>query len=148
MATKHPAIVTGYAQMWPREVYDIKRRQGKKFLEKAIEPLDKPGIYVLYRDDHPYYVGKAGKSLFWRIHAHANRPKDPYYNFWNFFSVFVVPDKRHLSEVEGILIASMQTANSATPRLKRIGLPSEIGRILAKKRVIPYSKQSKREPVL
>jgi hypothetical protein len=121
---------------------DIRLGKGKTFLEIAIGPLDKPGIYVLYRDDRPYYVGKTGGSLFRRIHAHANRPSDPYYNYWNFFSVFVVPDKRHLSEVEGILIASIQTANSATPRLKRIVLPAEIGRILAKGRVISYPKKA------
>jgi len=74
--------------------------------------LDQPGVYILYREDQPYYVGQA-TCLYDRIWAHANRPKDRHYNFWNFFSAFVVPDKRHIDEVEGILVASMPMDNSS-----------------------------------
>jgi len=38
-----------------------------------------------------------------------SKPRDRYFNFWNFFSAFVVPDSDHVDEVEGILITSMQT---------------------------------------
>jgi hypothetical protein len=39
------------------------------------------------------------------------------YNFWTHFSAFVVEDVAHRNELEGILIAAMPTANSATPDL-------------------------------
>lgn len=127
-------IVSKYAQMWPREVFDIK--EGNRLLMNVRELLSRPGVYILYRDDHPYYVGKTAGPLFNRIWAHANRPKDKYYNFWNFFSAFEVP-KGHIGEVEGLLIAAMPlTANSANPRIKRINLPNNIGRILRKLRRI------------
>ena len=40
-------------------------------------------MYVLYRDDHPYYVGKTGGSLFDRIWHHAIQSHGRYYNLWN-----------------------------------------------------------------
>src|SRR3989344_256115 len=93
-------------------------------------------VYVLYRDDHPYYIGKTKGRLFHRIWSHANASRDRYYNFWNYFSAFVVPDKRHIDEVEGVLIASTLTANNATPKIKRLYLPNEVARILRQRRVI------------
>jgi hypothetical protein len=46
--------------MWPREVF---YRSGsvnpRKRLSKELEFLERPGVYVLYRDDVPYYIGKA-----------------------------------------------------------------------------------------
>ena len=128
-------IVSAYAQMWPREVFDIREPKRHKFLGSIKKLLSQPGVYVLYRDDHPYYVGKTARPLFDRIWNHANQPKDKYYNFWNFFSAFVVP-RRHIREVEGRLIAAMPTANSANPRIKRLDLPREVGRILANRRLI------------
>ena len=29
--------------------------------------LNKPGVYILYRDDEPYYIGKTGKPLIKRL---------------------------------------------------------------------------------
>jgi len=128
-------IVSQCAQMWPREVFDIK--EGNRLLTNVRDLLAEPGVYVLYRDDHPYYIGKTAGILFNRIWAHANRPKDKYYNFWNFFSAFVVPEQEHIGEVEGLLIAAMPlTANSANPRIKRIHLPNNVGKILRKLRRI------------
>ena|SRR3989344_4144754 len=132
MASKK--IITKYAQMWPREVFDIK--EGKRLLSTVRERLDESGVYVLYRDDHPYYIGKTKGRLFHRIWSHANASRDRYYNFWNYFSAFVVPDKRHIDEVEGVLIASTLTANNATPKIKRLYLPNEVARILRQRRVI------------
>ena len=61
MAAKQGTIVTGYARMWPREVF------GKAGLKKEIlDFLENPGVYILYRDDKPYYIGQAkstGMSL-------------------------------------------------------------------------------------
>ncbi|MBI4739065.1 GIY-YIG nuclease family protein [Candidatus Woesearchaeota archaeon] len=133
MSIKHK-VVTGYAKMWPREVFDIK--EGKRLLDSIRQLLSEPGVYVLYRDDLPYYVGKTTKPLFNRIWAHANKPKDKYYNFWNFFSAFVVPHTDHISEVEGLLIAAMPTSNSANPKISRIDLPREVGQILHRLRRI------------
>jgi hypothetical protein len=68
--------------------------------------------------------------------AHANRPGDRYYQFWNFFSAFSVPAKRHRDEVEGILMAAMPTAHSASQHLPRIELPARVGRLLRRRREI------------
>jgi len=132
MATSRRSIVTGYAQMWPREIFDI--REGNTIVAWKERLLAKPRVYVLYRDDHPNYIGMTRRSLFGRIWPHANMPKDKYYNFWNFFSAFVVPDTRHIGQVEGILIAAMPTANSANPRIKRINFSPAITRVLKKLR--------------
>ena len=127
------AIVDGYTRTWPRRVFDIKE-QGR-LADDVREALREPGVYVLYRDDHPYYVGKTSRPLFNRIWAHANRPQDRYSNFWNFFSAFAIATKKHRDEVEGILIAAMPTtANSSNPRFHRIKLPNRVGRLLRKDR--------------
>jgi len=126
-------IVLRYAQMWPRAVFDIK--EGNQFLGSVRESLNAAGVYVLYRDDHPYYIGKTTGALFNRILEHANHPYDRYYNFWNYFSAYVAENPEHIDELEGILIAAMPTAvNSANPRIQRISLPNEVARILRKAR--------------
>ena len=84
-------------------------------------------MYVLFRNDQPYYVGKT-PSLFDRINNHATITKGRYYHFWTYFSVFVIPNRKHRDEIEGILIASMPIANGATPKIKRIPLPSDVAR--------------------
>lgn len=119
--------VVGFVSMWPREICDvtIPERKGRLFIGE-FEDLEKPGVYVLYRNDQPYYIGKA-ERLASRIHDHSNKTTDPYFNFWNFFSAFVVADKRHIGEVETILIAAMPTtANSSTPHIHEIKLPQQI----------------------
>jgi len=127
------SIVTGYAQTWPREVVDIHKKID--LLIKRLRLLRGTGVYVLYRDDHPYYVGQTTGSLFERLHDHANKTTDKWYHLWNYFSAFEVP-KGHLDEVEAILIAAMPTANGANPRISPIALPREIRRILAERRRI------------
>ena len=132
-------IVTGYAKLWPRDVLNIHKGNAlilnARELSKGLSILRKPGVYILYRDEHPYYVGQASNTLFSRLHDHANKSTDAYFNFWNSFSAFAVP-KEHLDEVEAILIAAMPTANSSNPRYKPIPLPKEIVRILAARRRI------------
>ena len=94
-------------------------------LQRVWSSCSQPGVYVLYRDDVPYYVGKADwlrKRLWW----HALKPDARYYNFWNFFSAFVVLDATQRNEVEGILISAMPTANSAQPKLPKEKLPKEV----------------------
>jgi GIY-YIG catalytic domain len=91
------------------------------------ECLQEPGVYVLFRNDQPYYVGKA-TNLFKRIKNHATKTRARYYHFWNYFSAFVIPNPKHRHEIEGILIASMPIANGATPKIKRIPLPLDVAR--------------------
>jgi hypothetical protein len=115
--------ISGYARMWPRALFNIK--DGKRLLVKSVPTLEKPGVYVLYRDDVPYYVGKATK-LRRRIGTHATKAGGKYYNFWNYFSVFVVENSRFRNHLEGALIAAMPTANGARPKIKKAVLPPDI----------------------
>jgi hypothetical protein len=126
-------IVRSIAQMWPREVFDIHNKKG--LLIKQKELLRGTGVYVLYRDDRPYYIGQTRRPLFERLHDHANKSSDKWYSLWNFFSAFEVPNQ-HVDEVEAILIAAIPTANSARPSIPPVELPREIRRTLAERRRI------------
>jgi hypothetical protein len=86
-------------------------------------------VYVLYRDDVPYYVGKA-TTLRRRLWSHANRPNSKYYNFWSYFSIFAIEDVAIRNQLEGVLIAAMPTANGAKPRIKKAQLPSDVRKLL------------------
>jgi hypothetical protein len=134
MPSRRKSIVLGYATLWPREAFDIKT--GRKLSQGVKDALREPGVYVLYRDDHPYYVGKTGRPLFNRIWVHANQPLDRYYNFWNFFSVFTVRTAKYRTDVEGILIAAMPTANSSSPQFPRLKLPAHVLHLLHSRRLI------------
>jgi hypothetical protein len=91
--------------------------------------LNEPGVYVLYRDDTPYYVGKTGKPLIKRVGGHALKPNWRRYNFWNYFSAFTIKDERHRDEVEAILISAMPTAaNSSKPKIDKTHQPLRIRR--------------------
>jgi hypothetical protein len=126
--TKRRGLVTGYARMWPREIFDI--RKGKSLLASQFEFLREKGVYVLYRDEHPYYVGKTQVSLFKRLRRHAIRPQGRYYNFWNLFSAFAVPDEKGRNELEAILIAAIPTVNSAEPKLTKMKFPPEVSKLV------------------
>lgn len=126
MPKSNERIITGFAKMWPRAVFEMK--ESNRHPADIKDALQSPGVYVLYRDDMPYYIGKTAGKLWVRIWAHANHPKDRYYNFWNYFSAFQVPDARHLDEIEGVLIASMPTQNGAIRRIPRIHIPTAIAR--------------------
>jgi len=125
---KPSKAVTQYAQMCPREIFDhiskVEESRSRP-LARSLEFLKQPGVYIPYRDDLPYYIGKANK-LRQRLWLHATKPQARYYNFWNFFSAFVVPEVARRNEIEGILIAAMPTANSAQPRLPREKFPPEL----------------------
>ena len=115
-------MIDGFISMWPREACDIRPKGEGRLFIRGVPELQKPGVYVLYREDQPYYIGQA-EVLRRRLYAHANQTTDRYYNFWNLFSAFIVRDKKYLDEVETILIAAMPTANSATPKLRRVPMP-------------------------
>jgi hypothetical protein len=126
-------VVAEYARMWPREVFDClipnESSGRKKILGKGLDLVNEPGVYVLYRNDIPYYIGQAAK-LRHRLWSHAGSPGARYGNFWNYFSAFVIHDPKLRDEVEGILIAAMPTANSAKPKLKRAKYPLVVSRMV------------------
>ena len=123
-----PKLVEKYARLWPREVFDyITSEPGKRaeYLAKQLPILRQPGVYVLYRDDMPYYVGKASNWLWHRLHVHARKPGGRYNNFWNYFSVFVIHDPGQRDAVESILIAAFPRVNSAKPKIDREPMPKK-----------------------
>jgi predicted GIY-YIG superfamily endonuclease len=116
--------------MWPRSLFK-KKSKGKLLIKIEVEELEQPGVYVLYKGDELYYVGKANR-LMSRLHDHANKVTDDYYAHWDYFSAFVLvgelaDTKQKLAELEAILIAAMPRAtNRATPRFKRIPIPKSL----------------------
>jgi GIY-YIG catalytic domain len=128
-------IVSGYARMWPREVFGLFPAQKnaaskrKKAMATGLDFLQKAGVYILYKDDEPYYIGQATK-LQTRLRGHAVKAESRYFHFWNFFSAFAVSNPSHRDELEGILIAAMPTANSAKPKLQRERMPKEVRDLL------------------
>ncbi len=127
-------MVSGYARMWPRAVFYTKALNPESGRERSLgrelEFLQRGGVYVLYRDDTPYYVGKAEK-LRRRLHLWATEPSSPHFHFWNYFSAFAVDDPKRRDELEGVLIASLPSANNGSkPKLKSAGLPKEVKDLL------------------
>ena len=131
------AIIIGeYARMWPRDIFFRRLRKGnsrkgpssrKRYLFRDIPLLRKPGVYVLYRDDVPYYIGQATR-LRTRLWAHACKPDGRYYNHWNFFPPLSLRTRIRGTRLNVSLIAAMPTANSMKP-LKKEKKPPEIIRM-------------------
>lgn len=112
-------------RMWPRALFHM--REGMDILK---ESLDKAGVYVLYRNDEPYYIGKTSRPLIKRLKVHALKPNARRYNFWNYFSAFQIDDPALRNEVEAILISAMPTAaNGARPRIPRMPLDRKAAKI-------------------
>ena len=129
-----------YARMWPRELFY--RRLSKprpiagskknppvptQWLYKTMDLLAQPGVYVLYLEGVPYYVGQAN-MLRSALAAHARVPQSHYFRHWNYFSAFVV-DKKDLDRIEAILIAALPTANGRN-LLKKEPFPPELTEML------------------
>jgi hypothetical protein len=129
-----------YARMWPRELFY--RRLSKprpiagskknppvttQWLYKTMDMLAQPGVYVLYLDGVPYYVGQA-EMLRSALAAHARVPQSHYFRHWNYFSAFVV-DKKDLDRIEAIVIAALPTANGRK-LLKKEPFPPELTEML------------------
>ena len=117
--------VKQFFRMWPRALFHMK--DGKDVLA---ENMQQPGVYVLYRDDEPYYIGKTSKPLLKRLSTHALKPNARRYNFWNYFSAFEITNATHRDEVEAILISAMPTANSSRPKFDRKQLDRRAARLL------------------
>ena len=67
-----------FFRMWPRELFRKKDTKGHLLIKQHVPELRHPGVYMLYKGDELYYVGKA-KSLYLRLHSHSNRVTDEYY---------------------------------------------------------------------
>jgi hypothetical protein len=133
-AISNTGVVKEFARMWPREVFDYPGAE-KKFLANELLIPKQPGVYILYRDDLPYYIGKSDRTLFGRLFEHARRPGGRYDYFWNYFSVFVIPEARNRTMVESMLIAAMPTANSAKPKaFDRHPIPPEVIKMMKHQR--------------
>jgi len=127
-----------FLRLWPRQIFKL--FEGKKLAAKQLPSLKKPGVYVLYRGDEPYYIGKATRRLFSRLHDHANKMTDPYYAFWDHFSCFAFADhsrnkRKKIGDIEAVLIAAMPRAmNSSKRRWPKGGvLPKHIRAMMGSK---------------
>lgn len=125
-------MIKSYVRMWPREIYTIKDRN--KPLDSVRKELrQKPGIYILYQNGQPYYVGQA-KNLWNRIRNHAMNQNAKHYHLWTHFSAFILSDTQHINELEGLIIPAFGSgiANNSRRRMKRILLPKDAAKRLAK----------------
>jgi hypothetical protein len=116
-----------FIRMWPRAIFTTSSEgQGKRgkppAIARTIRELESPGVYILYRDDQPFYVGQAKGKLRIRLRSHATNVGSIRSYFWNYFSAFLVHDKEKIDEIEAILIAAMPSAlsNGAAPHLHRL----------------------------
>lgn len=119
-----------FFRMWPRELFRRKDKNGL-VIKREVPELQRSGVYILYRGDELYYVGKATK-LFSRLHDHSNKITDEYYAHWDYFSAFALADtvtdsRAKMMELEAILIAAMPRAtNRSTPRFERVRIPKSL----------------------
>ena len=120
-----------FFRMWPRDLFKKKDDKGRLLIKREVPELRCPGVYVLYKGDELYYVGKAAR-LFSRLHDHSNKITDDYYAHWDYFSAFALADtgnesRDKLEELEAILIAAMPRAtNKSTPRFERVKIPKSL----------------------
>ncbi|QNI31228.1 GIY-YIG nuclease family protein [Alloacidobacterium dinghuense] len=119
-----------FFRMWPRKVFRTKDSKKRLLIKTNVPDLKHPGVYVLYRGDELYYIGRA-QNLFSRLHDHANKIADRYYPHWNYFSAFAVTsangNQQKIAELEAILIAAMPRAtNKSTPRFKKVRIPKAL----------------------
>ena len=130
-----------HARMWPRAVFDAPsiKRKGRKMADD-LPILRKGGVYILYREDSPYYIGQATKFIT-RLRTHST-PGGRYDLFWDYFSLFVIEDKDERNKIEAILITAFPTANGATPRIKRDPYDKDV------KRLVRMMRSSKTQQIL
>jgi hypothetical protein len=67
-------LVSQFVRMWPREIFDA-AADGRSTVAHEIEALEHTGVYILYRDDKPFYIDQAKKTkLRFRLRQHATNP--------------------------------------------------------------------------
>ncbi|MFH1631368.1 MAG: GIY-YIG nuclease family protein, partial [Candidatus Aenigmatarchaeota archaeon] len=74
------------------------------------------GIYVLYKDDKVYYIGKA-TSGFWRLWSHFKRSK--HVGKWDKFSIFRFRTGNLTALETLILHISKPKGNKSIPRIPK-----------------------------
>ena len=85
------------------------------------------GIYILYKKDIIYYVGKAA-DLKNRIATHQ---EDHHKNRWDRFSLFIVRNNSHIPELESLLINICEPeGNKAYPKGRAINLKPDFRKLL------------------
>ncbi len=87
-------LVRAYGEKLPGTVLGIFWKEFRKLVRGH------SGIYVLYKDEIPHYVGKAS-SLSWRIRAHL---RDRLKGKWDSFSFYAVRSTRYLKHLESLLL--------------------------------------------
>ena len=131
--TDTEAKIPWHARMWLRAVFDApSTKHGGRKMAYDLEILKKGGVYILYREDVPYYIGQATKFIS-RLRTHST-PGGRYDLFWTYFSLFVIPDKDERNKIEAILITAFPTANGATPRIKRDPYDKDVKALVRKMR--------------
>lgn len=136
------SIVKEFCRLWPREVFYMKK--GNKYHVSLKEQLNKSGVYILYREDKPHYIGKGmgQKGVFARIKSHATKPDNKRFNFWTHFSAYIV-DKKYVDAVESILINAIPlAANDVKPRHEKIKIPKDIKAAILDLKKIPVNDKS------
>jgi excinuclease UvrABC nuclease subunit len=119
-----------FFRMWPRELFRKKDKNGL-VIKREVPERQHSGVYMLYKGDELYYVGKA-KNLFSRLHDHSNKITDEYYAHWDYFSAFALAKtvenpRSKMTELEAILIAAMpRSTNRSTPRFERVRIPRSL----------------------
>jgi len=124
---KQTNLISNFIRMWPRAIFNtpekIEGHRGKQpSIAMTIEELKRPGVYILYRDDVPFYVGKTEGKLFDRLWQHANSVGGLRTYSWNYFSAFIIEKPGYIDEVEAILISAMPSiiSNSSKPKLIKV----------------------------
>ena len=119
-----------FLRMWPRKLFE-KKNKNRLMIKKEVPALEGPGVYMLYRGDDLYYVGKANR-LYRRLHDHSNKATDEYYAHWDHFSAFAIVGtakkaRTKMTEFEAILIAAVPTAtNRSKPRFNPVRIPRSL----------------------
>jgi hypothetical protein len=130
-------LVKKFIRMWPRSIFSTPVGDGRRgMIASTIPELKMPGVYILYRDDVPFYVGQAKGKLRSRLRGHANNVGPLRSYFWNYFSAFVVENPGHIAEVEAILISAMPSVitNSSTPKFVRAKMEEPLRKLVRRQR--------------
>lgn len=76
------------------------------------------GIYVLYKGDNIYYIGKSKRSLRGRIRKHCK--KDRHKGKWDKFSFYQIGRTKYIDDLERILLRIFKPeGNKISGRFKR-----------------------------
>jgi hypothetical protein len=92
--SKSPSLIRTFGEFWDPELVRLtgRRLMGRKEKsrkDKSINVYEERGVYVLYKDFEPVYVGKAdGESIGSRIQKHRkSQRKGPRWNQFSWFGI-------------------------------------------------------------